>query len=475
MLRLSGLAICYAASACETRYEAVSAFGQQRQHRLNAQAVRAVGTARMARCRGVSQEFRLQAAIPAKTGTPTDTTVRTHSTKFDLSLVVYLLVWSLSGYAIQNVAAQPAPLESSSPARVEAKEASATTVIPAETDGQRRAELRRVLEKNAPIIEAQAAVLKAATKLIAPSVVHIEADVPQRTLEHSRDRQVEEAGAGVIIERGGKYYVLTNRHVFRDATPEDVRIHLADGRQLHPKRILDDSESDVGVLGIEADNLLAATVGDSDRMDVGDFVLAFGSPFGLSRTVTFGIISGKGRRDLRLGDAYVRFQDFLQTDAAINPGNSGGPLCNIHGEVIGINTAIASNSGTSEGVGFSIPSKMFMSVAKQLIDHGKVTRAFLGLSLDAKFGPAAAAEIGLPRPTGARINGLTKGAPAEVAGLQVGDVVLKFDGTAVEDDSHLVNLVGLTEIGRKVNVEIYRDGKRLVYNMEAVDRSRFGQ
>ena len=153
------------------------------------------------------------------------------------------------------------------------------------------------------------------------------------------------------------------------------------------------------MLAVSAPDLTAAPVGDSDRMQIGDFVLAVGSPFGLSHSVTFGIISAKGRRKLALGDANtIRFQDFLQTDAAINPGNSGGPLVNLHGEVIGINTAIASDTGVNEGVGFSIPANMFMAVARQLIATGTVTRAFLGVNLDWKFGPAMAAELGLPRP-----------------------------------------------------------------------------
>ena len=140
--------------------------------------------------------------------------------------------------------------------------------------------------------------------------------------------------------------------------------------------------TDVAVLAVSAPDLTAAPLGDSDRMEIGDFVLAVGSPFGLSHSVTFGIISAKGRRDLHLGEVdTVQFQDFLQTDAAINPGNSGGPLVNLRGEVIGINTAIASNSGGNEGIGFAIPVNMFMTVARQLIETGKVTRAFLGVNM----------------------------------------------------------------------------------------------
>ncbi len=171
----------------------------------------------------------------------------------------------------------------------------------------------------------------------------------------------------------------------------------------------------------------------------------------------------------------MRFQDFLQTDAAINLGNSGGPLCNLRGEVIGINTSIASNSGGNEGIGFSIPVNLFMSVARQLIDVGKVTRAFLGVSLDAKFGPAMAAELGMPRATGTRVVTITPGGPAAAAGIREGDVILKLDGTPIDDDAHLVNLIGLMEVGKKVSLEIFREGKTVVIQAVVADRSKFGQ
>ena len=210
-------------------------------------------------------------------------------------------------------------------------------------------------------------------------------------------------------------------------------------------------------------------------MEIGDFVLAVGSPFGLSHSVTFGIISARGRHDLELGDATIRFQDFLQTDAAINPGNSGGPLCNLRGQVIGINTAIASNSGGNEGIGFSIPVNLFMGVARQLIDTGKVTRAFLGVTLDGKFGPAMAAELGMARVAGTRVTSVTPGGPAAAAGIRAGDVILKLDDTPIDDDAHLVNLIGLMEVGKKVSLEIYREGKTIVVPAVVTDRSKFGQ
>ena len=347
---------------------------------------------------------------------------------------------------------------------------------PAEARRERREQLLRELESQSRVLEAQSAVLKIVAKLVGPAVVHIEADIPpEASSSFSRGRHVEEAGSGVIIQYKDNYYVLTNRHVIRGTAPEGIKINLSDGRRIHPTKVLEDPETDVAVMGISGPDLIATPLGDSDRMQIGDFVLAVGSPFGLSHSVTFGIISAKGRRDLRLGEATVRLQDFLQTDAAINPGNSGGPLVNLRGEVIGINTAIASNSGGNEGIGFAIPINMFMVVGQQLIETGAVTRAFLGVNLNSKFGPSMAAELGLPRPIGAHVTGVTAGSPAEAAKLQAGDVILEFNHKAVESDAHLVNLVGLTPIGKSVPVLIFRDRKTMTIMVEVGDRSKFSK
>ena len=345
---------------------------------------------------------------------------------------------------------------------------------PGAADQSERAELRSQLREHAKILEAQSAVVKIVAKLVGPSVVHVEADIPPSYgMRYGRAQVIEEAGSGVIVKLKDKYYVLTNRHVVRNAAPSAIRVNLADGRRINPKKVMTDPDTDVAVLAVEAPELVATPIGDSDRVEIGDFVLAIGSPFGLTRSVTFGIISAKGRRDLRLGDATVRFQDFLQTDAAINPGNSGGPLANLRGEIIGINTAIASNSGGNEGIGFSIPINMFMNVAEQLIETGKVTRAFLGVNLNSKFGPATASELGLSRLVGAHISAITPKSPAEAAELKVGDVILEFDGTSVEDDSHLVNMVSLTEVGKKVKLLIFRDRKVFSVTVEVGDRGKF--
>jgi serine protease Do len=337
---------------------------------------------------------------------------------------------------------------------------------------EKRAELYHDLERHRGLLEAQSAIVKTVAKLIGPSVVHIEADAP---VQRSRGRHLEEAGSGVIIDLQGKHYVLTNRHVIRGSAPEGIKINLADGRRIFPSKVWKDEETDVAVMAVSAPDLVAAPLGNSDRMEIGDFVLAVGSPFGLSRSVTYGIISAKGRRDLKLGDAAVDFQEFLQTDAAINPGNSGGPLVNLRGEVIGINTAIASNSGGSEGIGFAIPINMFMFVGRQLVDRGKVTRAFLGVNLNRKFSPAVAAEIGLPCLVGTQVTGVTKDSPAEAASLQVGDVILQYNHVEVENDEHLINLVRLTEVGSVVPLVVFRDGQTLTVEVELASRSQFPQ
>jgi serine protease Do len=236
------------------------------------------------------------------------------------------------------------------------------------------------------LLEREGNVLKRVIRLTRPTVVHIEARRDDEAPAVNQ-KPVEEAGSGVVIEVGGRHYVLTNRLVIMHSSLHNISIGLDDGRVLKPTQGWNDRETDIAVLAVAAKDLVAARLADSSKLEIGDFVLAVGSPFGLSHSVTYGIISAKGRRDLQLGDDGVLYQDFLQTDAAINPGNSGGPLLNLRGEVVGINTAIASSSGGSEGIGFAIPINMVMTVAQQLITNGSVVRAYLGVHLDSSFGP----------------------------------------------------------------------------------------
>ncbi|MEM6330133.1 MAG: trypsin-like peptidase domain-containing protein [Planctomycetota bacterium] len=309
--------------------------------------------------------------------------------------------------------------------------------------------------------------VKRVVKLVTPSVVHIEA---QPVSEYRVRSNAHEAGSGVIVSFAGgdgardrqpRNYVLTNRHVIKNSGEPYIRIQLADGRVIRPTRVWDDPYTDVAVLAVDAAGLTPARLGDSDAVEIGEWVLAVGSPFGLSQSVTRGIISAKGRYNLELGDGEVRYQNFLQTDAAINPGNSGGPLINMRGEVIGLNTAIASESGGNEGIGFSIPGNIAARIAEELTRTGRVRRGFLGVKLDGLFDDKRALAAGLPRLVGTRIKGVEPGSPAERAALQPNDVILSYGGVRVEDDMHLISLVKLTEIGKRVEMVIFRGGEPL--------------
>jgi serine protease Do len=305
--------------------------------------------------------------------------------------------------------------------------------------------------------------VKRVVKLVTPAVVHIES----RPLPKFQGLlRVEEAGSGVIVRFGLRYYVLTNRHVIRHSSPERIEVHLADGRVLHPTQIWSDSETDVAAMAVDASNLYATRLGDSDALEIGDFVLAIGSPFGLSQSVTRGIVSAKGRHNLDLGDAELKWQNFIQTDAAINPGNSGGPLVNLRGEVVGLNTAIASASGGNEGIGFSIPVNIVHRTARALVENREVPRGFLGVKLDINFNQQRAEALGLGRLVGTRVSRVEPSSPAERANLRVNDVILEFNGVRIEQDMHLISLVKLTEIGRRVPIKVLRDGQVLHMEVE---------
>jgi serine protease Do len=300
------------------------------------------------------------------------------------------------------------------------------------------------------------------------SVVHIQ------STRRSSDRVVEETGSGVIVSAGsgGGTFVVTNCHVVDNASRGDIDVRLYDGRTLHPEQVWKDPESDVAVLKLAATDLVPAKWGDSDAVEMGHFVLAVGSPFGLSQSITMGIISAKGRRSLKLGSHRKQMlnQDFLQTDAAINPGNSGGPLIDLHGRIIGINTAIASNSGGNDGIGFSIPSNLVRNVMEQLVSKGHVARAYLGVKLDSDFTENTARRLGLPRRRGAHVLEVYNSTPAAEAGLKFDDVVLQFNGVAVQDENHLINLVSLTPIGTAAKLRVMRKGKEEIIPVRLADR-----
>jgi len=330
-----------------------------------------------------------------------------------------------------------------------------------------RARLFEQLAKDAAAFD-QRNILKQVVKLAKPSVVHIQT---RKLVDENSRRTVEEAGSGFAIEIGAKKYILTNRHVVFPAVLDGVKISIEDGRMLTPLKIASDPSSDIALVTVkESDLLIAARVGNSSKMEIGDFVVAIGSPFGLSYSITYGIVSAKGRRDLKLGTAGVMIQDFMQTDASINPGNSGGPLVSLRGEVIGINTAIASSSGGSEGIGFTIPINMAMVIARRLESGGAIANAYLGIRMDHDFSNTTAIKLGLSHARGVRVTGITKGSPANRAGLQTDDVLLSYSGTMIEDDDHLANLVSLTPIGREVSLLLLRNSKPYKVNVKVATR-----
>ena len=307
---------------------------------------------------------------------------------------------------------------------------------------------------------------------IMPSAVHIQA------IRVENERKVEETGSGVIMrsEAVKGLFVITNNHVVRGAEMPAIDVVLSDGATVHPLRVYRDTESDIAIMQIPDGGQPTARWGDSSSVEMGHFVLAVGSPFGLSKSVTMGIVSAKGRRDLSLtADQSVTNQDFIQTDAAINPGNSGGPLIDVNGNVVGINTAIASNSGGNEGIGFSIPSNLVRRVFEQMVAYGKVRRAYLGVELDNSFSDEAAQRLGMSRARGARITRVYshRSSPAVLAGLKPDDVILSYNGVEVVDENHLINLVSLSDIGSSVTMEVYRARQKTEKIVQLTDREDF--
>jgi serine protease Do len=310
---------------------------------------------------------------------------------------------------------------------------------------------------------------------VSPTVVAIEATkpAPAKSSGTTRSKPVEESGSGVLVRMDGHrgVYVITNNHVVHQATPQQITVSLADNRILHPAQVWADPESDVALLRLDVDTLPTAALGDSEKVRVGQWVLAFGSPFGLNQTVTHGIISARERGQISLGST-IRIKDFLQTDAAINPGSSGGPLVDLDGQVIGINTAIASNSGSNSGVAFSIPINLVKYVSKQLLEKGSVTRGYLGLQVAPAFEPTDAARLGLDRAQGAWIERVYAGSPAAEAGLRANDVVLGVDGVVIRNENHFINLISGLPAGRRVRLQVWRERRTLTLEAVVADWSR---
>ncbi|MCX7866023.1 MAG: DegQ family serine endoprotease [Limisphaera sp.] len=267
-----------------------------------------------------------------------------------------------------------------------------------------------------------------------------------------RERRERSLGSGVIVTEDG--YILTSHHVVAGA--EEIRVALADGKTEYEARLVgSDPRTDVAVIKVEARNLPAIVITDSDQLRVGDIVLAIGNPFGVGQTVTMGIVSAKSRSGLGLD-----YEDFIQTDAAINPGNSGGALVDASGRLVGINTAIITRTGGNLGIGFAIPANLARYVMERLISDGKVTRGYLGLSLQ-PLTRELAREFQLSEPSGALVAEVVPDSPAAEAGLKEGDVIVEFNNRKVEDMRHLRLMAAQTPPGTTVPVKVLRDGKEL--------------
>jgi len=317
----------------------------------------------------------------------------------------------------------------------------------------------REAEKPSPVTAPHTESFRSAVQRAVPSVVNIyTAKAVRRRVMDPRfpffyleqDETATSLGSGVVISDVG--YVLTNNHVIESA--DEIAVALGDGRIAKAKVVGTDPETDLAVLRIFADRLRPISLGDSDALQVGDMVLAIGNPFGVGQTVTQGIVSATGRHRLGINT----FENFIQTDAAINPGNSGGALIDARGTLVGINTAIFSESGGSQGIGFAIPMSLARQVMEQIITKGRVDRGWLGVTAqDAE--PEAAVR-------GARIMGVQRGGPADGAGLRPGDVVVAINDKSIADTAELINVTAALTPGAQANVKVRRDGREISLKIE---------
>lgn len=301
-----------------------------------------------------------------------------------------------------------------------------------------------------------------------PAVVSIEAVKPSKKTDAAgKAKPQEESGSGVIVRLDTKqgFFVLTNNHVISGARNDQITIHTADGKIFRPTQTWTDPETDIALMQIDGQNLPVATLGNSDTARVGRWVIAIGSPFGLAQTVTHGIISARDRGQVSLGST-IRIKEFLQTDAAINPGSSGGPLIDLQGDVIGINTAIASHNGSNSGVAFSIPTNLVKRVVAQMLAQGAIQRGYLGMQLSSGFEPNDALKLGLNKVSGALVEKVYPDTPAATSGLKAGDVILSLESVEIRNENHLINLISGLPIGQRVRMNVWRDRQTLA--LEAV-------
>ncbi len=271
-------------------------------------------------------------------------------------------------------------------------------------------------------------------------------------------REVQSAGSGVIVDAANGY-ILTNHHVVNGA--DKILITLLNEETLEAEVVGSDPATDIAVIRVDSASLIDIPIGDSEALEVGDFVIAIGNPFGLGHTVTSGIVSALGRT----GISRDGYEDFIQTDASINPGNSGGALVNMRGELVGINSAIISRSGGNVGIGFAVPSELARSIMRQILDFGEVRRGLLGVSIqtiDAESAKALGAEVD----SGALVSAVEPGSAAEKAGIQVDDIIVRVDDEKIDNSRELANAIGLKGSGEKVQIEFVRDGRSRVVAAE---------
>jgi serine protease Do len=283
-----------------------------------------------------------------------------------------------------------------------------------------------------------------------------------RKFEHPKEKKERGLGSGVIVDSNG--LIITNNHVVGKA--DEIRVTLSDKREFKAKLIGTDPKTDVAVVKIEATGLPSVPWADSDKLEVGEFVLAVGNPFGLTQTVTLGIVSALGR-----AAGIAEYEDFIQTDAAINPGNSGGALVNVRGELVGINTAIFSQSGGNMGIGFAVPSNMAQSIMGQLVQTGKVVRGWLGVSIQ-ELTPELASQFGITETKGVLVSDVMDDSPAKKAGFERADVIVEYDGKPMDSPTHLRNAVAQTPVGKKVVVKIIRDKKTKTIDLTIVEQPK---
>ena len=313
-----------------------------------------------------------------------------------------------------------------------------------------------------PLIEAS----KARAELVQSvqkSVVHIK--VEQKLVNvvgpfQNQPRQ-EGSGSGAIVRSDG--YILTNHHVVGEA--DKISVQLYDGQELKARLIGTDPATDISVIKIEGKNMPVLPMGNSNNILVGESVIVIGNPFGLSHTVTFGIISAKGRTGMGIAE----YEDFIQTDAAINPGNSGGPLVDLEGKIVGVNTAIFSNSGGYQGIGFAVPINVARRVMNELIETGQVSRGWLGVGIQ-NMTPELAKAFGLDKSRGSLVTGVMPGTPAEKAGLQKGDVILRLNGESIENSSVLRNAVADARADATVELELVRNKVVMMLSVQLDER-----